>query len=417
MTRSTTMSYENAAPPHVMGLAKLMTETYRGADMQPIIQQLINRSTANPKDTAALMDMSILLQFQGQRELALAMQAQALGLERHYRLPSARQPAGFKLLAIMAPGDLMSNTPLEFLVKDSDIRLDMFYVGPSLPAVTNWPAADAAFIAISEADQNQPILRALQRHVEALAMPIINQPSRIARLGRDSACSLLQSIPNLVMPMFARVDRKTLEQLSNQPGDLSELLDEEAQFPLIVRPLDSHAGHGLSKVDDAQGLGDYLQTSEKSQFYIARYIDYRSEDGLFRKYRVILIDGKPYAVHMGVSENWMIHYLNAGMNDSAEKREEEARFMGQFDDVFGAKHEQAFKAIYQRMGLDYLGIDCAETRHGDLLIFEVHSAMVVHDMDSAEQFPYKQPQMRKVFAAFRAMLDRRVKGEGGSVVA
>jgi hypothetical protein len=51
-----------------------------------------------------------------------------------------------------------------------------------------------------------------------------------------------------------------------------------------------------------------------------------------------------------------------------------------------------------------LGIDCAETQDGELLIFEVDSNMVVHAFDPVDVYPYKQPQMQKVFAAFRAML-------------
>jgi hypothetical protein len=62
------------------------------------------------------------------------------------------------------------------------------------------------------------------------------------------------------------------------------------------------------------------------------------------------------------------------------------------------------------MGLDYLGIDCAETPDGRLLVFEVDNAMVVHDMDPVEVFPYKPPQMRKIFAEFRAMLARAAEG-------
>jgi hypothetical protein len=39
-----------------------------------------------------------------------------------------------------------------------------------------------------------------------------------------------------------------------------------------------------------------------------------------------------------------------------------------------------------------------------LLIFEVDSGAVVHSMDPIAVFPYKQPQMRKIFAAFRELL-------------
>ena len=55
---------------------------------------------------------------------------------------------------------------------------------------------------------------------------------------------------------------------------------------------------------------------------------------MFRKYRIALIEGRPFACHMGVSEHWMIHYLNAGMRESAPKRAEEACFMAEFDQDF-----------------------------------------------------------------------------------
>jgi hypothetical protein len=59
------------------------------------------------------------------------------------------------------------------------------------------------------------------------------------------------------------------------------------------------------------------------------------------------------------------------------------------------------------MGLDYLVLDCGETRDGRLLLFEADQCMVVHAMDSSDLFPYKAPQMRKVFDAFARMLKAR----------
>jgi len=61
-------------------------------------------------------------------------------------------------------------------------------------------------------------------------------------------------------------------------------------------------------------------------------------------------------------------------------------------------------AIYQRSKLDYICIDCAETRNGELLIFEIDHAMVVHAMDPEDIFPYKQVHMRKVRQAFEDFL-------------
>ena len=134
------------------------------------------------------------------------------------------------------------------------------------------------------------------------------------------------------------------------------------------------------------------------------FVDYRRPDGLFCKYRIVFILGKPFLCHMAVSERWMIHYLNAGMTESPAKRRAEEEAMASFDDGFARRHEEAFRVLNERMGLDYFGIDCSETQDGRLLIFEADVAMVIHDMDPPTLFPYKGPQMKKVFAAFEQML-------------
>ena len=87
----------------------------------------------------------------------------------------------------------------------------------------------------------------------------------------------------------------------------------------------------------------------------------------------------------------------------AQKRDEEAAFMAGFSD-FTQRHQAAFTAIYQRTRLAYLGIDCAETDKGELLIFEIDHAMVVHAMDSEQLFPHKKFYMQKLQDAFRSLL-------------
>jgi glutathione synthase/RimK-type ligase-like ATP-grasp enzyme len=228
-------------------------------------------------------------------------------------------------------------------------------------------------------------------------------PDRIALLSRDGACALLKSAPEVVMPVTARISRQVLEQIGQETLSVTAIL-EDGDFPVILRPVDSHAGQGLDKIDHPAAIADYLKKSPNGEFYIARCVDYRSPDGQFRKYRIVLIDGRPFVCHMAISDHWMIHYLNAGMADSTEKRDEEARFMADFDTGFARRHKQAFHAINERAGLDYLGIDCGETADGKLLIFEIDSCMIVHAIDPVDVFPYKQPQMQKVFSAFREML-------------
>ena len=63
------------------------------------------------------------------------------------------------------------------------------------------------------------------------------------------------------------------------------------------------------------------------------------------------------------------------------------------------EHGQSLQRFTSRVGLDYLGIDCAETPDGKLLVFEVDNAAIVHDFDDPALYPYKRPAMRSIFAA------------------
>jgi glutathione synthase/RimK-type ligase-like ATP-grasp enzyme len=382
-----------------------MRLAFVGADLTPLGTRLLQRAETHPHDANTLLDLSTLLQLQGNHAAALAVQGQALAMQPLYHLPATHGAPSLRLLALMGPGDLMANTPLEFLLEDTDIALDMLYVAPHLPLPVPLPEHDVAFVAVGESDQNHALLQYVTDLVQDWPRPLLNAPARIAGVSRDNACALLAAAPGVVMPATLRVDRQTLAQVGLGQQSIADLL-EHGDFPIIVRPVDSHAGQGLDKLDSPAAITGYLELQPASTFYVSRFIDYRSADGLFRKYRIVLIDGRPYVSHMAISTHWMIHYLNAGMTDSAEKRAEEARFMTRFDDDFARRHAAAFHAIHQRMGLDYLGIDCGETSTGEMLIFEVDSNMIVHALDPVDLFPYKQPQMRKVFDAFRDMLIR-----------
>ncbi len=136
----------------------------------------------------------------------------------------------------------------------------------------------------------------------------------------------------------------------------------ELKFPIIIRPRGSHAGVGLARVDDGAMLERYLADRPEQEFFVARFVDYAGGDGLFRKYRIVFVDGRAFACHMAIADRWDIWYLNAGMAFSAEKRREEESFMRDFDRDFAVRHGSALAAIAERVGLDYFTIDCAENR-------------------------------------------------------
>lgn len=383
----------------LIGLAKIMRLAFAGNNLADLHSDLQSRIQSDATDAAAMLDLSVVLQLDDQPEKALQLQWQALQLQQHFRLQSNAFRPSLRVLAIMGPGEVMANTPIEFLLEESDIALELLYVGAGIPPMHDIPKHDVAFMAVCESDANQQLLRQLETVMEYWPHPHVNSPAHIAQLSRDRLAELLVDIAGVQCIPSERVSRDELVQLATQ---------DTSRFPMIARPANSHAGHGLCKLETGNDIAAYLNAQTGSQFSVAPYIDYRSaEDGLFRKYRVSVINGTAYPVHMAVSPRWMVHYLNADMLENANNRTAEARFMDTFDWEFGARHQSAIAAMHERIGLDYYSIDCAETVDGQLLVFEVDSGAVVHSMDPVDVFPYKRPHMQKLFSAFQALLKRK----------
>lgn len=403
------MTAANDAPLHdaehepLIGFATLARMAHNQQDLGPIARRLLERAQADAMDHNALMDLATVLHLLGKRAEGLSTQRHALAARKVYRLEPSTGRSALRLLALMTPGDLSENTGIECLVEGGDITLDMLYLSADLPPPAALPEHDVAFVAICESERNRPLLETLEPIIAAWPRPVLNRPSRIARLSREGASRLLTGVPGTLVPLTHRLARTQLEQVCAGEVSMASLLGD-GDFPVIVRPLDAHRGVGLARVEGAAELGAYLAEYGEEAFCVARFVDYRGTDGLYRKCRVALIAGRPYACHMALSEHWIVHYLNAGMLESAAKRTEEARFMETFDSDFGARHGAALRALGERIELDYVTLDLGETPDGRLLVFEADSAAIVHNMDPPDVFPYKPAQMRKVLGAFQALL-------------
>jgi hypothetical protein len=381
-----------------LGLAFLGRRAFEGDRLTEVWDGLAKRFSADATDTGALLDLSALVQMRGEREKGLELQSLALTANRLYRTVhgSGRGP---RVLAFVAAGDFMVNTPIDFLLEGSDVELITCYLDGGLPSPDRVPDHDVAFLAIGQSDDGSLALSPLPSDLSAWPRPVLNgRPARIAALTRDGVADQFAGHPLIVCPATRQVERGVLAAIAGG-GTALGALHPELRFPIIVRPIGSHAGKGLEKLDDAPALGAYLAQHPQAEFFVAAFFDYSGADGLFRKLRVVFVNGSPFLAHMAVSERWMVHYMNADMGEAAH-RAEEARMMATFDEDFAARHRVAFDALTEGFGLDYYGIDCAETQDGRLVVFEADVAMIVHAMDSAELYPYKKPAMAKIFDAF-----------------
>lgn len=395
------------APSEFISMVTVMSEVAAGHELDRFVREQVQSLDM----AGMLMGMAAMSLLSGDGVTHMQLQASALRRQQHFRVRRGSAPAALRLLALMQPGDLSDNTPLEFLLDDSDVELNLLYLAPHLPPPARLPEHDICMVAIAPAEGGQPLLDVAAGLLRGTTKPVFNRPERIAPLLRDSVSAMLQGIAGLAVPRVMRVARARLDDIGAGRRDVADVLGE-GDFPVIVRPLVSHTGQGLARIADRAGLADYLATRGEADFFIAPFIDYASADGQYRKYRIALIGGRPQLCHMAISSNWMVHYLNAGMADSADKRAEEEAAMVGFERDFAPRHGDVWRAMTERLGLDYAVMDCAELPDGSLLLFELDNVCIVHAMDSATLYPYKQTHMAGVFAAFRAMLAGPPLGAG-----
>lgn len=390
-------------PATCLGQSAILRMTYAKQDLSALTAALVRRVVSPEPDLGAMMDLATILQARGAgwEEEALGLQRQAVANQPVYRTLHGKG-TGPRVLALVMPGNFMTNTPVDFLLAGSDAELILYYITEQTTAL-HLPPHDAAMLAIGESAASAPVLARIAPLIGGLPL-LNNAPGLIATLTRDHVSDLMTDQPGLHAPRTCRLTRDQLQRQEFPPS---------LTFPMLLRPMGSHAGLGLDQIIDAEELTMWLGEHAVEEVYAAPFIDYRGPDGYYSKQRVVLIGGRPYPGHLAASDHWMVHYLNADMESHPERRAIEAAWMADFE-TYAARHATAFASLYRIFPLDYFGIDCAEGPDGRLLVFEVDVAMIVHDMHDPGPFSYKTAPMRRLFDAFLALCETKgAVGPGG----
>lgn len=386
-----------------IGVAKLTRLALAGIDLGQIAGRLLGICERDPSHAGAMMDLSTIDQLNGNLAIGLERQAMALSKQRVFHSTCCGANARLRILAFVAAADIGANTPLEFLLEGSDIALTTAYVMPGRPLPQDLPEHDVAFVAIAAIEANRTMLAELESLLKWWPVPVINLPHLVAMLEPEELASKLRSVDRLRTPFGVRLRHDELRSLLEKRETKQS---PPCGFPIVIKPYNSYNERGSEKIATSAELGRYLARREENLFSVAPFVDCRSNDGSFRKFRILFIDGRPYACHMAISESWNAPYFASRMEADARKRQEEERFFANFESDFAARHKSTFAALVECVGLTYFGIDCAETASGELVVFKADHTLLVHDMDPVDLFPYKPAQMRKIFDAFSAHIYR-----------
>jgi TPR repeat/Tetratricopeptide repeat len=328
-----------------------------------------------------------------------AARHQRLGL-RDYRateLPyrGEAQPVQVLLLVSGRRGDV----PIRHLLDDQVFRT--FVVLPNVYDLdAPLPPHDIVINAIGDADSCAKALDRAVKLMERTFAPVINPPAAVLSTGRAQNSRRLAEIPGVVAPLIANLPRAVL----GKAGAVEALAERGFEFPLLLRAPGFHNGRHFLRVENAGGLAAAVDQLPGEELTAIQYLDARGADGKFRKYRVMMIGGWLYPLHLAISSQWKIHYVTADMIEDVQHRAEEEKFLRNMPAVLGPVAMAALADIQDALGLDYAGIDFGLSPSGEVLLFEANATMTVVPPSADKRWDYRRAAIQRVEDAVRKML-------------
>jgi hypothetical protein len=303
--------------------------------------------------------------------------------------------APIRVLLLVAAGN--GNVRFNLLLDDR-----VFSVTLVAPAFTSGPLPphDLVINAIGDADLCRPALEAAATMVGRLTAPVINHPAAILATGRINNAQRLAGIPGVVAPPMAVLPRAAMFA----PQAAERLARAGFGFPVLLRSPGLHGGQEFLRVDAPAQLAAAAATLPGEVVMAIAFHDVRGQDGLYRKCRVMIVDGEIYPLHLAISRDWKVHYFTAAMADDAAHRNEEAQFLADMPGFLGSRAMGALRSISALLAIDYGGIDFALDRKGNVVLFEANATMVVLAPPAGDMWNYRRHAAAHILRAVQDML-------------
>ncbi|MDB5777182.1 MAG: hypothetical protein JWP38_3315 [Herbaspirillum sp.] len=360
----------------------------------------------DPDLVSANQNLAEVLRQQGRSAEADEHSDRAYRRQSLFIEPAATPVRNVLILCCGRPG----NVPFDYLLPTT-VNALIKWVIEYAPAGQSLPHYDIVFNAIGDADTAIGSRAAVDRFLAINRRPLLNPPQRIDRTARDRIGALLAGIDGIEVPQVVRWDRRP----DGPTQGHVPLAAASMNYPVIARRVGAHGGEGVELLQSPQELTAAVVPGAE-QLYLSSYCKYRSDDGYFRKYRIIFVDRRPYPYHLAIGSHWLTHYDTADMLPMRWKTEEEHCFLQDPIGVLGPAAWAALIAIAQRLDLDFGGVDFSVLADGRLLIFEANATMMVHPEHYHEVLKFKNPYVQRIYDAFDCMLAQRM-GLGAATVA
>jgi Flp pilus assembly protein TadD/glutathione synthase/RimK-type ligase-like ATP-grasp enzyme len=385
-----------AHPNHSAARANLGIILLEADELRAARLHLQRALELDANERLAHLGLSRLLAIEGNDAAALAHQRSALGEAAvHPAAPALRRAPRLLLLTSEAQLGAVAAGRLAGIFAMSAIVVERFDGSAPLPP------HHAIFNTITDADRNAEALEIARRIAARSDRPIVNSPDAVLRTSRLSLPDLLGGIPDVVAPRTALLDRAKITDSAGAFG-----------WPVLLRSPGYHSGQHFLMVDEPSALSEALAALPSGELLTIEYADTQSDDGKFRKYRAMFVDGKIYPAHLAISREWKVHFFSADMAAQAEHRIEDAAYLHDVEKALGARALHALAAIGERLSLDYAGIDFALDDQGRVVVFEANSTMTIPAPPPGDLWDYRRAPIKRILDATRNMLLQRARTSG-----
>lgn len=228
---------------------------------------------------------------------------------------------------------------------------------------------DLVFCEIADANSHSRALDKAQNLYLKInkQIPWINKPHKVLNTRRDKVPELLAKIDGVIAPRTLNLNVNSVDNFQ------SSVESNNFSLPVLLRPSGSHGGKNLILIENFTDLDD-VDLSLYDDAFVTEFVDYKSEN-IYTKYRFAVVAGEPILRHVIFHDHWIIHSgSRAFMEQHPEFQQKEARIIESFEEDLKLDVADAIHRIYEKIGLDYFGIDCA-IKDGQIIIFEVNANM------------------------------------------
>jgi hypothetical protein len=301
------------------------------------------------------------------------------------------------LLLVAASGGTIYT---DALLDDTVFRTTTLVADVDDPAPPPLPPHDVIFNALADADRVPGALAAMDRRF-GTAPGLVNPPYHVLATTRAGNARRLAAIPGVRVPRIAAIPRGSLVR-----SGANALTMREFTFPLLLRSPGYQTGRHFVRVEHAGDLAAAVEALPGDPLLALEFVDVRDAAGAIRKYRMMIVDGQLYPLHLAIGNAWKVHYVTARMDDAAN-RAEDARFLAAPAAMLGAKVMAALAAIRDVLELDYAGIDFSLDVQGRVVVFEANATMIVLPPGPEPIWDYRRAPVARVIDAVRTMLRER----------